>query len=184
MPATQRKCIYRDLTLDVNRHYIGSVTATKPAPHGITSSARQREQVWQKCKIQKNSCTVTMSLTIEQATVDIHGPLHSRCETGVLDESASPAWLASPAMNFLRNKKLTNTISNTKLNVMVERLCSSSISNQTIYVIFYILLDVISKAILFALIKLTVTGSVSNFFWNIKIPIWIKDFTSVSCIIK
>ena len=28
MPATQRKCIYGGLTLDVDRHYIGSVTAT------------------------------------------------------------------------------------------------------------------------------------------------------------
>ena len=28
MPATQRKCIYGDLTLDVDRHYIENVTAT------------------------------------------------------------------------------------------------------------------------------------------------------------
>ena len=28
MPATQQKCIYWGLTLDVDRHYIGSVTAT------------------------------------------------------------------------------------------------------------------------------------------------------------
>ena len=28
MPATQRKCIYGGLTLDVDRHYIGSATAT------------------------------------------------------------------------------------------------------------------------------------------------------------
>ena len=30
-----------------------------------TSSTRQREQVWQKCKIQKNWCTVTVAPTIE-----------------------------------------------------------------------------------------------------------------------
>ena len=29
MPALQRKCTYGGLTLDVDRHYIGSVTATK-----------------------------------------------------------------------------------------------------------------------------------------------------------
>ena len=27
-PATQQKCIYGGLTLDVDRHYIGTVTAT------------------------------------------------------------------------------------------------------------------------------------------------------------
>ena len=37
-----------------------------------TSSTRQREQVWQKCKIQKNWCTVTAAPTIEH-----HGG-HSR----------------------------------------------------------------------------------------------------------
>ena len=30
-----------------------------------TSYTRQREQVWQKCKIQKNWCTVTVAPTIE-----------------------------------------------------------------------------------------------------------------------
>ena len=29
MPATQQKCIYGGLTLDVDRHYIESVTSTK-----------------------------------------------------------------------------------------------------------------------------------------------------------
>ena len=36
MPATQRKCIYGGLTLDVDRHYIGSVTATTHQEKGIT----------------------------------------------------------------------------------------------------------------------------------------------------
>ena len=48
-------------------------TWVKPlAGNCTTSSTRQREQVWQKCKIQKNWCTVTVSPTIEH-----HGG-HSR----------------------------------------------------------------------------------------------------------
>ena len=35
MPATQLKCIYEGLTLDVDRHYIGSVTATTHQENGI-----------------------------------------------------------------------------------------------------------------------------------------------------
>ena len=35
MPATQRKCIYGGLRLDVERHYIGSVTATTHQEKGI-----------------------------------------------------------------------------------------------------------------------------------------------------
>ena len=35
MPATQRKCIHRGLTLDVDRHYIESVTATTHQEKGI-----------------------------------------------------------------------------------------------------------------------------------------------------
>ena len=34
-PATERKCIYWGLTLDVDRHYIGSVTATTHQEKGI-----------------------------------------------------------------------------------------------------------------------------------------------------
>ena len=78
-------CIYDGLTLDVDRHYIGSATATthqqkrhnntwvEPlAGNCTTSSTRQREQVWQKCKIQKNWYTVTVAPSIEH-----HGG-HSR----------------------------------------------------------------------------------------------------------
>ena len=65
-------------------HYVGSFTATTPgkghnntwveplAGNCTTSSTRQREQVWQKCKIQKNWCTVTVAPTIE------HHDGHSR----------------------------------------------------------------------------------------------------------
>ena len=35
MLATQRKCIYGGPTLDVDRHYIGSVTATTHQEKGI-----------------------------------------------------------------------------------------------------------------------------------------------------
>ena len=35
MPATQRKCIYGGSTLDVDRHYIGSATATTHQEKGI-----------------------------------------------------------------------------------------------------------------------------------------------------
>ena len=40
--------------------------------HCITSSTRQREQVWQNCKIQKNWCTVNVAPTIK------HHGWHSR----------------------------------------------------------------------------------------------------------
>ena len=84
MPATQRKCIYGGLTLDVDRHYIGSITVTTQgkrhnntwveplAGNCTTSSTREREQVWHKCKIQKNWCIVTVAPTIE------HHGWHSR----------------------------------------------------------------------------------------------------------
>ena len=42
------------------------------------NSTRQREQVWQKCKIQKNWCTVTVEPTIE------HHAGHSRTPSKVL----------------------------------------------------------------------------------------------------
>ena len=36
--ATQRKCIYGGLTLDVDRHYIGSATATIHQEKGINNT--------------------------------------------------------------------------------------------------------------------------------------------------
>ena len=85
MPATQRKCIYEGLTLDVDRHYIGSVTAAThhvkgiitlesnllrgtvlPAPHGKGN----------KCdKNVKYKRTDALSLWHQQysTTVDIRG---------------------------------------------------------------------------------------------------------------
>ena len=69
------KGIYGGLTLHVDRRSIGSIVTTTKRHNNIwveplagnctTNSARQREQVWQKCKIQKNWCTVTVAPTIE-----------------------------------------------------------------------------------------------------------------------
>ena len=53
-----------------------------------TSSTRQRQQVWQKCKIQKNWCTATVVPTIEH-----HGghsdPCKPKVRPGTREESAS-----------------------------------------------------------------------------------------------
>ena len=43
-----------------------------------TSSTRQREQVWQKCKIQKNWCTVTVAPTIEHHGGHSRTPVNQR----------------------------------------------------------------------------------------------------------
>ena len=43
-----------------------------------TSSTRQGEQVWQKCKIQKNWCTVTVAPTIEHHGGHSHTPAKQR----------------------------------------------------------------------------------------------------------
>ena len=85
------KGIYGGLTLDVDRHYIASVTATIHQKKGIitlesnpsrgnctTSYTRQREQVWQKCKIQKNWCTVTVAPTIEHHCGHSRTPANQR----------------------------------------------------------------------------------------------------------
>ena len=48
-----------------------------------TSSTWQREQVWQKCKIQKNWCTVTVAPTIE------HHAGHSRTPASTRSRSSS-----------------------------------------------------------------------------------------------
>ena len=44
-----------------------------------TSSTRQREQVWQKCKIQKNWCTVTVASTIEHHGGHSRTPCSNNC---------------------------------------------------------------------------------------------------------
>ena len=56
-----------------------------------TSSTRQREQVWHKCKIQKNWCTVTVAPTIEH-----HGG-HSRTP-------ANQRWDQVPGRRYYKEK--------------------------------------------------------------------------------
>ena len=61
-PTLYRKC--HSHNAPGKRH---NNTLVEPlAGNCTTSSTRQREQVWQKCKLQKNWCTVTVSPTIEQ----------------------------------------------------------------------------------------------------------------------
>ena len=52
-----------------------------------------------KCKIQKNWCTVTVAPTIEHHGGHSRTPAKPEARPGARDESASPAWLAAPAMN-------------------------------------------------------------------------------------
>ena len=112
MPATQRKCIYGGLTLDVDRHYIGSVTVynTPGKRHNNTwveplagnctiSSTRQREHVWQKCKIQKELMHCHCGTNNRAPWWTFTDPCKPEARLGVREESASPAWLAAPAMN-------------------------------------------------------------------------------------
>ena len=93
MPATQRKCIYEGLTLDVDRHYIGSVTATTHQEKRIITleSNPSRGTVLpaqhgkgKKCDINvKYKRTDAPSLLHQQKStkLDIHGPLQTRGET-------------------------------------------------------------------------------------------------------
>ena len=127
MPATQRKCIYRGLTLDVDRRYIGSVTATthqkkrhnntwvEPlAGNCITSSTRQREQVWQKCKIRKNWCTVTVAPTIGHHGGHSRAPANQRW-----DQTKIQKHWCTTGYNYGTN----NTLSRWQLETMGEIQC-------------------------------------------------------------
>ena len=93
MPATQLKYIYGGLKLDVDQHYIGSVTATTHQEKGIITleSNPSRGTVLPAPHGKGNKCdknvkykrTDALSLWHEQwsTTVDIYGPLHTRGET-------------------------------------------------------------------------------------------------------
>ena len=59
-----------------------------------TSSTRQREQVWRKCKLQKNWCTVTVA-----PRWTFTDPCKPEMRPGARKESASPAWLVASATN-------------------------------------------------------------------------------------
>ena len=82
--------IYGGLILDVDWHYIGSLSHNTPgkrhnntwveplAGNCTTSSTRQREQVWQNLKIQENWCTVTVAPTIEHHGGHSQTPVNQR----------------------------------------------------------------------------------------------------------
>ena len=74
-PTLYRKCYSHNTP--GKRH---NNTWVKPSRGTILPAPQQREQVWQKCKIQKNRCTVTVAPTIEHH-LDIHGSLQTRGET-------------------------------------------------------------------------------------------------------
>ena len=90
MPATQRKYIWRidtgcgpTLYRKCHSHNTPGKrhnnTWVEPlAGNCTTSSTRQREQVWQKCKIQKNWCTVTVEPTIEYHGGHSRTPVNQR----------------------------------------------------------------------------------------------------------
>ena len=73
-PTLCRKC--RSHNTPEKRH---NNTRVEPlAGNCTTSSTRQRGQVWQKCKIQKNWCTVTVAPTIEHRGGHSRTPANQR----------------------------------------------------------------------------------------------------------
>ena len=90
-----------------------------------TSSTRQREQVWQKCKIQMNWCTVTVAPTKEHHGGHSRTPAKPEVRPGAREESASPAWLAAPAMNARDTTKVYIWRLNTVCGLTLYRKCHS-----------------------------------------------------------
>ena len=111
MPATQRKCMYGGLTRDVDRHYIESVTATThqekgiitlesnpsrgtvlPAPHGKGNKCDKnvKYKKLMHCHCGTNNRAPRWTFT---------DPCKPEVRPGAREESASPAWLAAPAVN-------------------------------------------------------------------------------------
>ena len=74
-----------------------------------------------ECKIQKNWCTVTVAQTIE------HHSGHSRAPANqsAREESASPAWLAAPAMNARDTTKVYKWRLDTGFGPTLYRKCHS-----------------------------------------------------------
>ena len=70
-----------------------------------TSSTRQREQVWHKCKIQKNWCS-HCGTNNRAPWWTFTDPCKQEVTPGAREGSASPAWLAAPAMNARDTTKL------------------------------------------------------------------------------
>ena len=92
-PTLYRKC--HSHNTPGKRH---NNTWVEPLAENCTnSSRRQREQVWQKCKIQKNWCTVTVAPTIEHLLWTFTHPWEPELRPGAREESASPSGLAAPS---------------------------------------------------------------------------------------
>ena len=118
MLTTQRKCIYGGLTLDVDRHYIGRVPATTHQEKGIiTLQSNPSRELYYQLHTAKGTSVTKMLNTKEL--------MHCHCGTnnraprrtftdpykpdvrpGAREESASPAWLAAPAMNAHNTTKV------------------------------------------------------------------------------
>ena len=90
-----------------------------------TSSTRQREQVWQQCKIQKNWCTVHCGTNKRAPRWTFTNPCKPEVRPGARDESASPAWLAAPAMNTRDTTKVYIWRLDTGCELTLYRKCHS-----------------------------------------------------------
>ena len=78
-----------------------------------------------QCEIQKNWCTATVATTIEQYGGHTWTPAITRGETMCTGESASPAWLAAPAMNVRDTTKVYIWRLDTGCGPMLYRKCHS-----------------------------------------------------------
>ena len=74
MPVTQRKCIYGGLTLDVDRHYIGSVTATTHQEKGIITLESHLWWVTAKQNMINNFHARVETGKTEEHTYMVEGP--------------------------------------------------------------------------------------------------------------
>ena len=137
MPATQRKCMYDGLTLDLDRHYIGSATATTHQEKGIITleSNPSRGTVLPAPHGKGNKC---------DKNVNTKKLMHRHCgnnnraprwtfmdpcipevRPGAREESASPAWLAATAMNARDTTKVYVWRLDTGFGPTLYRKCHS-----------------------------------------------------------
>ena len=78
-----------------------------------------------ECKIQKNWCTVTVAPTIEHYGGHSRTPANQRWDQVPGEESASPAWLAAPAMNACDTTKVYIWRLGTVCGLTLYRKCHS-----------------------------------------------------------
>ena len=117
MPATQRKCIYEGLTLDVDRHYIGrkEVTATTHQEKSIITldSNASRGTILQaphsKGWKSKNNCTPYIGINARQT----YGKttFHFTPHIWVLDIQTDQQGFLSPLTWGSKADRLTNYVS-------------------------------------------------------------------------